>query len=437
MLKFLIILTIAFFELQCLVTKAVSEENAKKPNVIIITLDALRADHLGCYGYPLSTSPFIDSLAEESFVFKKCVAQSATTVQSMAAIFTSKFPYTDHALDKFKLDEKFLPIAVFLKQRGYITIGIPGHEYVKRKFGFAHGFDYYEDDYYKWRNAEDFLSPIKEIFEKVNLDTHNFFLWIHMREPHAPYEPPPGYVSEFLMPFVGELTIDRYIIWGGGELLTTDRVNELRAAYDGNIRYADDNLRKIFNYFKTKNVLSNSIVIITADHGESLGEHNIFDHNFLYYGILHVPLIIKIPERKGRVIDYPVSSVDIFPTMLHLLEYEDKISELHLRGKNLFKNRDEDYIQFSEYLDKYSLIKKGWRLYIDNENNSKKLFNIDVDPNEEANEILQHRDIYESLLHDLISVVGNELRAGEAPFCIKDILSEEEIERLKSLGYVH
>lgn len=107
-------------------------------------------------------------------------------------------------------------------------------------------------------------------------------------------------------------------------------------------------MREIFNFLEKKNILKNSIIIITADHGESLGEHKLFDHNDLYYNILHVPLIVKIPEHEGRNVNYSASSVDIFPTIIDLLGYESERQELQLRGKNLFKKRGEEYIQFSE-----------------------------------------------------------------------------------------
>jgi len=412
-------------------------KNKNRPNIILITLDALRADHLGCYGYPKDTSPFIDSIAKESIVFRDCIVQSASTVPSMSSIFTSKFPYIDGAVTpQYTLGQKYMTLAESLKERGYTTVAISGHKYVKKMFGFSRGFDYYNDDYKRWRNADEFLEIVTNFFDEKDIK-RSFFLWMHIREPHAPYIELDDYIKHFSEPFAGEIESQQYEICGSKHFLTNKKINDLVARYDGNIRYADDNLKKIFDYFKNEGLLKDSIIIITADHGESLGEHNIFDHNHLYYGILHVPLIVKIPNKKEKYIDYPVSSLDIFPTILEILGYQELAAHLELRGKSLLMKRGPDYVQFSESFDSSSVIKQGWRLFIDSKNNNSMLYNINHDPKEKNNLINDRVDIYESLHEDLDHILSSTKEDGTIEVDKKAILSKEDIESLKALGYIN
>lgn len=430
-IKVIILITIiAVLGIIIVTTSKAVTKNVIRPNIILITLDALRADHLGCYGYSKDTSPFIDSIAKESLVFLDCVAQSGSTTCSVPSIFTSKFPYTDGVIGK----RNYITLTEFLKKKGYITAAVPGHEYVKKKYGcFSRGFDYYEEDYKNWRNADEFLKLIRELFEKKIFNKNNIFLWLHIREPHMPYRQSYKYIESFFEPFKGKIEEKMYIIRGGEEKLTNKQINRLRAAYDGNIRYADENLKKIFAYLYSKKILKNAVIIITSDHGESLGEHNIFDHNNLYYGILHVLLILKIPGQRHELINSPVSSVDIFPTILDLLGYKEDISKLKLRGQSLLTKRDIDRVQFSEYEDRYSVIKNKWRLYINNSKGTKELFNINTDPAEEKNLIYYKGGIYKSLLDVLHNIIKSKDRLG-----IKEniALSEEEKESLRALGYL-
>jgi arylsulfatase len=157
-----------------------------KPNIILVTFDALRADHLGCYGYAKDTSLFLDTLSKDSLTFTNCITQSASTVPAISAIFTGRYPYLDGAVTKdYTLGQKYTTIAEFLKQRGYQTFAFPGHFYVKKKFGFSRGFDYFAEDYADRLNASETSMRVINLFKNKTAN-NKFFLWIHIREPHAP-----------------------------------------------------------------------------------------------------------------------------------------------------------------------------------------------------------------------------------------------------------
>ena len=275
-------------------------------------------------------------------------------------------------------------------------------------------------------------------FFKDKIIKKSFFLWIHFREPHTPYSPPREYVLQFSEPLNPTWHKDGvYVLSGENQKLTGRDINKFISGYDGNIRYADDKLREIFGYLNKKGILRKSIIIITADHAESLGAHGIFDHGFLYYGILRVPLIIKIPGYRGDKITYPVSSVDIFPTIIGLLKGNKYLSRLNLRGKSLPGERNMDEAQFSEVPGSYSVIKNGWRVSLNLLNGEKKLFNVVLGPEEEKDLISEYPDIFQSLFYELEKIRASASNLPRPSTDVKSTLSKEDVEQLRALGYAN
>jgi len=406
----------------------------KNYNIILITLDALRADHLNCYGYKRGTSPFISEFAKDAFIYQRVIAQSGSTMPSLATVFTSMYAYADCALnERDALGKSYTTIAEFLKKIGYKTYAIVGHGYVKKIFGLARGFDYYDDNFDKWRNADE-MTTLAIKFLKEGKSHKKFFLWLHYRQPHWPYDPPLKYREMFYQkkPFNGENQSDVYTIFGKKMTLSKKVISELGDLYDANIRFADDALRGLFEYSRESGLLKNTIIIITADHGESLGEHNIFDHNELYYGILRVPLIIRIPEIKGRVVENPVALIDIFPTICELLGYKNAPMLKRFRGKSVFSETKLQQDLYSEYNNRFSLIVDNFRLFQD-ANNSYVLYNIADDPYEVDNLVSkesQRFDIMKQRMNSLLEHAKSRSYTG------KPSLDERTKQNLKSLGYV-
>lgn len=405
----------------------------KNYNIVLITFDALRADHLNCYGYKRETSPFLSEFAKDAFIYIRAIAQSGSTVPSLSSMFTSMYPYADCALNrKYVLGKSYITLAEFLKKIGYKTYAIVGHEYVKKIFGLARGFDYYDDNFNKWRNANE-LTTLAIKFLKEDKSHKKFFLWVHYREPHAPYYPPLKYREMFYNkePFKGENKSDIYIIFGRPKTLNKKEIYQLVDLYDANIRFADDNLRELFEYFKESGLLKNTIIIITADHGESLGEHNIFDHSQLYYGILRVPLIISIPEFKGRVVEDPVALVNIFPTICELIGYKNAPMLKRFRGKSVFAETKLQQDLYSEYHNRFSLIVDNFRLFQD-ANNSYALYNISDDPYEMDN-LASKESQRLNIMKEKMSSLSEH--AKSCSYTGKPSLDERTRQNLESLGY--
>lgn len=425
-------------------------------NIILITADALRADHLGCYGYSKNTSPFIDSFAENSWLFTNSISQAGSTINSVPSLFTSKFP------GEFSL-ETTRTLAEILKNSGYNTAAIVSHVYVKHEFMPSQGFDYYDDNFYIIRDIDEM--SIRNASETSGLtiswlkknSKNPFFLWLHYREPHMPYDPPEYIFEEFYKKENGELTfydakeicvgcvttykmmhdriktdnVQKYVLFGRERNLSNRELNQLRALYDGNIRYLDTNLERLFEYLNSSGLIENTLILLTADHGESLGEHNIFDHNELYYGILHVPLILKHPKLKKNIVDKPVSSVDIFPTILSILDiWFDKTT---IRGKNLFLKENE--FQFAQYSsDHYTIIKEDWKLL--HKDGTDFLFNIRFDPNESFDLKEENKLVLDNLKTWALRIIAEQIKLVDSEPVSNRTVDKELKEELESLGYL-
>lgn len=407
----------------------------RKPNIILIILDALRADHLNCYGYEAPTSPFISDFASGAFIFEKVIAQSASTVPSVSSLFTSKYPYTDCLVTgSFSLNHVDMTLAEFLKTQGYATSAFVGNTFVSKKFGFDRGFDQYDDKEGRWRNADELTDAVIGFLDKKKLGGA-FFLWVHYREPHSPYKPPDEYVRMFSDRgdlIQQENVPKRYTFMGHEEMFTQEDIRRFTNAYDGNIRFVDDQLKRLFGYLERVGLLRKSIVIITADHGESLGEHGIFDHNELYYGILRVPLIIKIPGVKGRRMSAPVALIDVFPTLAHLTGAREPVQLRRLRGQDIFGAENPSRELFSEYPDRTSLIVGRYRLF-QNAQKKYELYDIEADP-DEAIDLADKKEDLSRLLQKKTAFFWGSSSCFSSDDRV--IIKDEEIkENIRSLGY--
>jgi arylsulfatase A-like enzyme/Tfp pilus assembly protein PilF len=276
-------------------------------NVLLFTLDTTRADHIGCYGYPNIRTPNIDGLAAEGVLFKNATAQAPLTLPSHSSIFTGTYPFIHGVRDNggFYLEPEKITLAEVLKQKGWTTSAFIGAFVLDSRWGINQGFDYYYDnfDFAKYKKISldsvqrEGGEVIKAFFDwfKTNGD-RRFFSWIHLYDAHTPYEPPEPYKSEYS----GRP-------WG---------------LYDGEIAYVDSLIGKVLESLREKGVLDKTIIIIAADHGESLGEHGESSHAFFIYdSTISVPLILKLPgsKLKAKTIDAQVENVDIMPTLLDLL----------------------------------------------------------------------------------------------------------------------
>ncbi|MGQ9578473.1 MAG: sulfatase-like hydrolase/transferase [Candidatus Aminicenantales bacterium] len=269
------------------------------PNVLLITIDTLRPDRLGCYNSPYLKTPAIDSLAQKGVVFERAFAHVPITLPSHASILLGLNPPTHGVRDnaRFKVKRELTTLAEFLKSHGFSTGAFVGAFPLDSRFGLNQGFDCYDDSFptqpalpftYSERKAERVLAAASKWLEEQKAP---WFCWVHLWDPHAPYLPPEPYLSRFP-----------------------------KDPYSAEVAYVDDEINKFFSFLRDRNELEKTLVIFTADHGESLGEHGELTHSyFVYNSTLWVPLIIAGPGiNAGRIADY-VSHVDLFPTIGDLL----------------------------------------------------------------------------------------------------------------------
>ena len=270
-------------------------------NVLLVSIDTLRADRLGCYGFPQATSPHIDALAADGTLFRRAISSAPITLPSHSTMLTGTTPLTHgvHDNDSNRLAERNLTLAEILQQRGFATGAVIGSSVLKRAFGLAQGFDVYDDE--TPGVNEEVLGyperPAREVSEAgiAFLETHAeapFFLLLHYYDPHYEYSPPEPYASRF----------------------PDD-------PYAGEIAYTDAMLGRVFEALERLSLRDSTLVVVTSDHGESFGEHGEIGHVFfVYQSTAHIPLVVRGPGLpRGQVIEDLVGSVDLVPTILGLL----------------------------------------------------------------------------------------------------------------------
>jgi arylsulfatase A-like enzyme len=301
-----------------------SFESFKDYNLIVVSLDTLRADHVGAYGYARNTTPALDRLAGESVLFENAVSSAPATLSSHATAFTGLYPGAHGAqvMTHAALPQSALTLAEILKRRGYATGGFTGGAQLSRNFGMGQGFDAYKDDTMAmaeiWPAARHWLTANRE---------NKFFLFLHCYDIHTPYAPPAPFSRMFDPKYSGplpdDITLDIAKKISGGDLAASDAdMRHIRAQYDAGIRYTDTYIDQLYDYLKQNYLLKSTIVVVMADHGEELGERGAvgMHAHSLHTEVLHVPLIMRLPgARAAARQEARVGLVDLTPTLLDLL----------------------------------------------------------------------------------------------------------------------
>ncbi len=353
----------------------------EKYNVIFVVVDALRADHLGCYGYGRDTSPFIDSLAKEGVLFSRAFSTGSKTIISVPSLLSSLYP---SAITSKKCpglqDALFISLPEILEEHGYKTaafvgpqLGLQSHlgdhfqayEVISpfEKDGAEARISWNKISYWIVQGALDFLKDTKN---------NPFFLYIHFLDVHTPYTPAAPFDSLFWNKPISPELRHRLLMFRDSP--GYDRVNAgvvtekefsdlLVSQYDGEIREIDYIIRELFEELDILGLSENTMIIFTSDHGEEFGEHGSYSHSgMLYDTLLRVPLIMRLPKvlPEGKVIEDQVSHVDLVPTVLELLGIRDRFSSVQgnsllslIRNKNSESFRKEVY---SEYVSNSSKI---------------------------------------------------------------------------------
>ena len=351
------------------------------PNVLLITLDTVRAENLSLYRYSRATSPQLEQFATTGVVFDRAMSTSPWTLPSHASLFTGRYPHELSTDWKKALDDSYPTLAEYFKDHGYLTAGFAANLlYCTYEHGLDRGFTYYEDhpltintvakssvltrvlaqltrkvigetEHLVRKNAEelnrDFLSWLSNKAERP------FFVFLNYFDAHTPYLPPASFATKF-----GPVRLRPGISMTNPDISEHDLQAELDA-YDGALAYLDHNLGILFEELQRRGVLENTLVIITADHGEHFGEHGLLGHGTsLYRPLLHVPLVISFPSRiaGGKSVRDVVTLRDIPATIVDLVNFEDRVP---FPGRSLVHYWQEDRVPDGTTSPILSEVRKG------------------------------------------------------------------------------
>jgi len=397
------------------------------PNVVLITIDTLRADHLGCYGYKQIKTPNIDALAAEGRRFERAFAVVPVTLPSHTTILTGTYPMLSgmHDFSVNKLSAAQPTLVSVLKSAGYATGAVVAAAVLDSRFGLNQGFDFYYDHFDFSRldeaNLDQMERPGNEVAD-VALDWlgkhygKKFFLWMHLYDPHFPYNPPEPYKAEY-----------------GGR------------PYDGAIAFDDEQVGRLVRFLKDKDVYRNTVIVLAGDHGEGLGEHGEKTHGFfIYNSTMHVPLILRVPGEEPRTVADTVSLVDLMPTVLSAIGLK---IPAQVQGKNLLagaastelaRAQRERSVYGETFLPR---IHFNWSELRGAENAKyhfidapkPELYDVTADPKELHNLIGEKKAVSEEMRAKLAEMI-RQYSAGKE-LAEKTGLDPALVERLKSLGY--
>lgn len=448
---------------ELIATKSVLDcEGLDEANILLIVLDAANPSRMSCYGYERETTPVIDRIADDGILFSRAYAQASWTVPSIASLFTSTVPITHKVWNRNRLlSDKAYTLAEALKERNFQTCALTATSSASSLHNLLQGFDR-QMELYKWAPerlksgkrlgvvwAEDFISPAEEWIQKNR--NKKFFMYMHYIQPHTPYNPPSPFREAFVKEYSGSVKIRRPIapnFMDKKALNQSDRLF-IDAMYDSNLKYVDFQLGEILEFLKKSGVYDNTMIFITADHGEAFLEHGEFGHSSsLYEEEIRIPLIVKFPERcglKGIRLEALVQSIDIMATLLDIQGMTERTKSL--QGKSLIPllsgaggeiNRfifaslssasEEDGTKADALSDgKYKLIsQKGGYLF----------FDLAEDPGEKRN-IFFDRPILARFYQKLLTRFKEDAES-QKDLSEKGIspLDETTKKHLKALGYI-
>lgn len=315
------------------------ERKTEGPDVLVLLVDALRADHLSSYGYGRETTPAIDTLARDGVLFRQAISQSTFTKTSIASLFTGKNPY-QHGLYEGQLklpdgtytadvlDAGETTLAEAFRAAGYLTGAWVQNSHLRAVMGFSQGFVEYHDQQGPIRRIHRRFFPW---LERAGA-RYSFFAYLHYIDLHDPYRPPPPYDRLFGSYSDVYAGVD-FREWGsflqsvrsGEKTLSAADIEQLRAYYDGQLRAIDDEIGKLLDRLKESGLYERSTIVLTADHGDGFMEHGFISHSTTPYDeLVRVPLIVKLPgnEHAGQVVKEQVRLIDVMPTLLELVGAE-------------------------------------------------------------------------------------------------------------------
>ena len=423
-------------------TRSAAPARRPAPNVLLITIDTLRADRVGA-----GITPTIDRLAASGMRFTAARAAAPLTLPSHTTIMTGLWPpahgVRENGVDR--LDERHATVARLLKAAGYRTAAFIGAYVLDRRFGLAQGFDAYDDQIPRDPTASDRLEaerPASAVIDRAlawldrasppdpparpGLPDPPLFVWIHLYDPHAPYTPP----SEFL------------------ERARHVPATETSLRYDGEVMYADAQLARVLDWIGSRHLADRTLIIVAGDHGEGLGEHGERTHGMLLYdSTLRVPLVLVEPGQPAGHRDDPVSLADIAPTILHAAGVN---VPSEMKGRDLVRLKlvrlkpdpttttttttnevyaETEYPRTAGWSPLEALTDGRWKTI--RGSSSSEVYDLQTDPSEQHDVAGAQPGITRGMSSRI-----DAIRATGAPSSSAGVVTDEAAERLRALGYV-
>ncbi len=402
------------------------DAGSERPHVVLVTIDTLRADALGSYGNRRVETPHLDRLAREGVRFTNAATTVPFTLPAHSSMMTGAYPPTHGVRENvgYVLDDRLPTLASLLSEAGYTTAGFVSAFVLDRRWGIGRGFSTFFDDFTLDAGERANLASVQrdgaETVERAVgwLDDRPegpFFLWVHLFDPHDPYEPPEPFASRYRMnPYLGE------------------------------VAYADLLVGRLRAGLESRGLLEESLLVVTSDHGEGLGSHREAFHGyFVYDSTVHVPLLLRVPfgPFAGRAVERPVSHVDLLPTILEAVGLP---APAEAQGRSLlpdlFEMATAERPVYSESL--YPLLHYGWsplramrtERYKLIEAPRWELYDLQADPREESNLADELPDVARRLRKELAEL-ASALEAGAAAAPQLE-LDETTMRQLRALGYV-
>ncbi|MGE5360148.1 MAG: sulfatase-like hydrolase/transferase [Bacteroidales bacterium] len=411
--------------------RAWASKGVGRPNVVLITLDTTRADHLGCYGDADARTPAIDALAEGGVLFSQAASPAPLTQPAHSSIMTGLYPaYHGVRLNGVTaLGQGQTTLAEVFSKQGYQTGAFIGAFVLDARWGLNQGFGAYDDKFdmrkFKHLDLAGVQRPGNEVMDAALhwLDDQKdrpFFAWIHLYDPHVPYDPPEPFRSRF-------------------------GSRGLAGLYDGEIAFADQQVGRLASWLQSGGLDRRTVIVVVGDHGEALGSHGEGTHGFFVYDYaIHVPFIVATPfeQLRGVRVDSQVSLVDVFPTVLAIagIDFKPRVHGRSLVPLMFRQGKPEEVDALSECMT--SSLQYGWSplrslrsgryKFIDAPR--PELYDVATDPGEATNVLAQHRATADAMARALRRM--DEAAGRNAPAPEAANLDSDTMQRLAALGYI-
>jgi len=423
---------------------------AEETNLIVIVLDAARADHCGAYGYQRDTTPNIDALFAESIVFEQAYTQAPNTKASIASLFTSQSPTTHGVIGMtVALPPSTPTLPQVLSENGFRTVCLSANPFLSSEFGFERGFDEFQDVFREVNLPANELGSVPaELLGKAATSwfqehaEERFFVYLHFLEPHDPYTPPEPFASRYR-----------------GDT----RLTKMMAAYDGNLAYVDSVVGEVLSALERLGLVDKSVIVLMSDHGEAFGEHGRLLHSdTIYEETAHIPLAIYLREACGVAPGQRsgiISTIDLMPTLLDMFGIEPPPtmqgrSELGLlasegSGQRLYavarsRGRDETGGLKRPEEVIYALIAERYTLMLGNKGKRVELYDRERDPGQKDNIADESEKLVAEFMRSFeewaetqptrpVVLPGGEVRAAQSP---EVEMSDRTRDHLEALGYL-